>query len=900
MGTPHKTRNKRVSCEQVSQPPQMAPSPAQVRDRDKEEILDFSASTRINPSNTTRVEVTFEAFEGDNDVSVTTTGPEVSNMEVTTTSTSLAQGSSSAVATFHDRTQKNNGASADVNSAAKKNFGDHTGGRNRCAAFVDDQIVESPSFALEPDDTEPRPRPLTQLTKSIPPVMTSTDTKPRNPFRSPFPTAIPSLTDPNVATRPAVDRPAPQEKNIPGQNIGTVVTRAQAQVRDAFSKARKQIDTFNRAQGQLDHALESPVVPIIVQLRSSKPVTEDLENDQKGVRAAGPFGTSSGADTITDRSGAAEDAANRTTTTRYPLSRETPLQVPHISISEAVRRDGEAIIAHKRCFPSATGGLNSPSFPESATTNTGPSNGAAALSSKKSRFACQDANNDILENRYIQPRPPREKFSVSRYDGSVDGPPTPKSFSHGPANVWPQGPVQVARNQSCEHAPSNPRIPFKHPTVSLENGRAKAKAVPKAMKKNDKQMGLGPVKSIRFAPFKFRISNQDQARGSIIDLTGLDDDDEEQTSDDADDLLGKTQQYPDQAQAPLQKPLTPPRRPAEAISPEPPVSIAPTVQYLQARVPHLKDITKCASCGEEPRKYLVCARCLRTRYCGKYCQVWDWQLHRLVCVRSDNATDEEIAELEDWLDEYWSAATCWLKDKVVDKTEPMAVDDESVGQQNGGEKDEEACQGDGPVMDMNTGEDEQLVDEGERKGVGDMGARRQEDEQHEPPAEQGYVLERVLNDLGGPESPDAALAASFVAFGCGFNVVDWEPDWSDSDREDGGQGQDGIIDGDNDGLEDDDGFEDGEVGGDGDEGSNVEAGEVIAEREEREDCESGDKRGDAEESFFHTTETKSASAHLDSGETVTAAPSLVWQHTVSLHLAQGRKLVESDWFEKAE
>lgn len=85
------------------------------------------------------------------------------------------------------------------------------------------------------------------------------------------------------------------------------------------------------------------------------------------------------------------------------------------------------------------------------------------------------------------------------------------------------------------------------------------------------------------------------------------------------------------------------------------------LEELKRQVPHLTEETKCGNCGKVPRKYLVCVECLKTRYCGKYCQLWDWPLHELVCCRSVLAREQEVEQQKKWLEEYWSGAMDMLE-----------------------------------------------------------------------------------------------------------------------------------------------------------------------------------------------------------------------------------------------
>lgn len=127
-------------------------------------------------------------------------------------------------------------------------------------------------------------------------------------------------------------------------------------------------------------------------------------------------------------------------------------------------------------------------------------------------------------------------------------------------------------------------------------------------------------------------------------------------------------------------------------------------QQLLAHVPHLADITKCANCGLEPKKYLVCAQCQRTRYCGKYCQVWDWKLHELVCARSDNATDEEVRALEAWAKDFWDGAVQMLQENVVDDGGAKNTEDSVDGSSMDGDSMDVPCGDsmDGDSVDWNS------------------------------------------------------------------------------------------------------------------------------------------------------------------------------------------------------
>lgn len=81
-------------------------------------------------------------------------------------------------------------------------------------------------------------------------------------------------------------------------------------------------------------------------------------------------------------------------------------------------------------------------------------------------------------------------------------------------------------------------------------------------------------------------------------------------------------------------------------------------EQLRTRLPHLNDHAKCANCGKGPRpkSVIVCALCNKARYCGKYCQVWDWPIHLFVCGRLPDADAEAVKDLVVWTAAYWREA----------------------------------------------------------------------------------------------------------------------------------------------------------------------------------------------------------------------------------------------------
>lgn len=78
---------------------------------------------------------------------------------------------------------------------------------------------------------------------------------------------------------------------------------------------------------------------------------------------------------------------------------------------------------------------------------------------------------------------------------------------------------------------------------------------------------------------------------------------------------------------------------------------------------HEEDADKCADCGKAPERYLVCAKCQETIYCSKYCQIWNWPLHKTRCHKSDEAVQAEIELQETYLGDMWESALKMLKEE---------------------------------------------------------------------------------------------------------------------------------------------------------------------------------------------------------------------------------------------
>lgn len=77
------------------------------------------------------------------------------------------------------------------------------------------------------------------------------------------------------------------------------------------------------------------------------------------------------------------------------------------------------------------------------------------------------------------------------------------------------------------------------------------------------------------------------------------------------------------------------------------------------------DTPKCADCGKTPKRYLVCAKCKEAIYCGKYCQIWDWPLHKNICIESAEADQTEIDLQAAYLGDMWAAALKMLEEEKI-------------------------------------------------------------------------------------------------------------------------------------------------------------------------------------------------------------------------------------------
>lgn len=131
---------------------------------------------------------------------------------------------------------------------------------------------------------------------------------------------------------------------------------------------------------------------------------------------------------------------------------------------------------------------------------------------------------------------------------------------------------------------------------------------------------------------------------------------------------------------------------------------------------HLDNTIKCGDCGKPRKKFILCARCLKTGFCGKYCQMWNWPIHREVCDASKEADPDEVKRQEEYLEEAWAGALQMLRENAGgqnhvtgedngEQADPQAMADSSFNGHGAGENNAE--QGIGPLGGSGgvTGED---------------------------------------------------------------------------------------------------------------------------------------------------------------------------------------------------
>lgn len=86
---------------------------------------------------------------------------------------------------------------------------------------------------------------------------------------------------------------------------------------------------------------------------------------------------------------------------------------------------------------------------------------------------------------------------------------------------------------------------------------------------------------------------------------------------------------------------------------------------VSQRLSPVPDTPRCADCGRAPERYLICAKCKEAIYCGKYCQIWNWPLHKNHCAASDEADQAEIGLLEGYMGDIWAAALKMLREEKI-------------------------------------------------------------------------------------------------------------------------------------------------------------------------------------------------------------------------------------------
>ncbi|KAK7704193.1 hypothetical protein SLS64_008751 [Diaporthe eres] len=94
---------------------------------------------------------------------------------------------------------------------------------------------------------------------------------------------------------------------------------------------------------------------------------------------------------------------------------------------------------------------------------------------------------------------------------------------------------------------------------------------------------------------------------------------------------------------------------------------------VSQRLSPVPDTARCADCGRAPERYLICAKCKEAIYCGKYCQIWNWPLHRYHCMASDQADQAEVDLLEAYMADIWAAALKMLREENIAGGTPESV-----------------------------------------------------------------------------------------------------------------------------------------------------------------------------------------------------------------------------------
>lgn len=116
----------------------------------------------------------------------------------------------------------------------------------------------------------------------------------------------------------------------------------------------------------------------------------------------------------------------------------------------------------------------------------------------------------------------------------------------------------------------------------------------------------------------------------------------------------------------------------------------------------LENTINCGDCGKLRKKFIICARCLKTGYCGKYCQLWNWPIHREVCDASEEAVPGEVKRQEEYLEEAWAGALQVLRENAGgrnhvtgedngEQADPQAMAESGFTGHGAGENNAEQC-----------------------------------------------------------------------------------------------------------------------------------------------------------------------------------------------------------------
>lgn len=167
---------------------------------------------------------------------------------------------------------------------------------------------------------------------------------------------------------------------------------------------------------------------------------------------------------------------------------------------------------------------------------------------------------------------------------------------------------------------------------------------------------------------------------------------------------------------------------------------------VQEEEPHLQDITKCGDCGKTHKKFIVCVKCMRTRYCGKYCQTWNWPVHRQSCHAAEEASPDEVKRQEEYLQGMWDGACGMLKEHAAGRnTETVGGDGEQADTRATVGSSSMDHRADEPTVEDEVGLEERGMGSDERAG-GSVMAEHVGD---------GFQDEEVFNFKMPPSTPES-------------------------------------------------------------------------------------------------------------------------------------------------